>query len=549
MRSPSIKPGPSGGLIVSTATYQRLQAFQGGGAFWDNQALLRRVLGEFLPSVEQQTEAGVLVGIFRCVFNGKEILANSRTARQVGIPPDQIHRLQSSLEQLKRLAQLESTEPNARALIDQFRLPDFSKDPDLYRVCGPWYDRRLQILWGCESRPDSSLHPVVATQALPVDSNYRAKVAFKKLSLILAALALLALLFLAWPYVKYFCAKLLNQPPIAAAKIDGLDLTNRVATVSDNGSSDPGGSIAFWQIAWGDGQLDHVTNTPVSLRHAYSKDGEYTISYVCTDNLGATSAPPFLLKATFDLEEQLTKQREAEAARKQAESIQKEKEDKERADAEEIQRRRDEEARKEAEKIQKGKDDEARAAAEAKQKAEDDAKAAKALEEAQKKEQEASTPPVQPPTATDAFPPSNLPNPNAPWDSDSKPKPNSSPKPNRPAADQNKGSEVLVQSLSAVEIQKSNVGTLDSNNVLEAILVVRDTQFPNAPLDVLSWEINGKVQNVRNAQYTVQLPIGTHKVRVNVIRATLKKTAAADVIISSQQIQSKETSLKVIPTR
>ena len=109
------------------------------------------------------------------------------------------------------------------------------------------------------------------------------------------------------------------------------------------------------------------------------------------------------------------------------------------------------------------------------------------------------------------------------------------------------GGQNQIENLNAVEIQKSTVGGFDADGLLQAILIVRDTKFPNAPLQVRSWEINGKTQRSGNAQFTVKLPEGTHTVSVNVVRATVKKKVSAQVIVSKQQRQTTEADLTVIP--
>src|SRR5882757_8651613 len=72
-----------------------------------------------------------------------------------------------------------------------------------------------------------------------------------------------------------------NLPPIAALQLDFLDETNRIATLSDNGSHDPDGTLQSWRIAWGDGKEDKVSAVPKKAAHTYDAEGEYTISVWC----------------------------------------------------------------------------------------------------------------------------------------------------------------------------------------------------------------------------------------------------------------------------
>lgn len=141
-------------------------------------------------------------------------------------------------------------------------------------------------------------------------------------------------------------------------------------------------------------------------------------------------------------------------------------------------KQKQEEANRQAEAIkQKAQADADRQADEIKKKAQEDVGRDKA--EAKRAADAARNATKAQPTPTNS--PSG-PDPQDPW-------PNQTASTNRPspAIDPlRKGGEALIQSLNAVEIQKSAVGTFDSDGRLEAILVVRDTQFPNASLQILS---------------------------------------------------------------
>src|SRR5467141_115658 len=71
-----------------------------------------------------------------------------------------------------------------------------------------------------------------------------------------------------------------NQPPTASfsASCSGLSCGFTDA------SSDPGGLVASWSWAFGDGG----TATTQSVSHAYGAAGTYTVQLTVTDNLGAT---------------------------------------------------------------------------------------------------------------------------------------------------------------------------------------------------------------------------------------------------------------------
>ena len=145
MKVEGIEIIPSGGLKVSTAVFTRLKAFQGGGDYWDQQALIRESLGQILPPVQQVLESGISFGVFHRNVASKETLCKSKPVGAGRIPENEIRRLESALEVFKKKADDPDTQHNAKAFIQQFQLPDITKDPDLYRLCGPWWNRKLQV--------------------------------------------------------------------------------------------------------------------------------------------------------------------------------------------------------------------------------------------------------------------------------------------------------------------------------------------------------------------------------------------------------------------
>jgi PKD repeat protein len=73
-----------------------------------------------------------------------------------------------------------------------------------------------------------------------------------------------------------------NQSPTAAFT---TSTTNLKVTVNGSGSSDPDGTIASYAWTYGDGG----TGTGVSDSHTYAAAGDYLVTLVVTDNVGATS--------------------------------------------------------------------------------------------------------------------------------------------------------------------------------------------------------------------------------------------------------------------
>ncbi|HNW06635.1 MAG TPA: PKD domain-containing protein [Verrucomicrobiota bacterium] len=139
----------------------------------------------------------------------------------------------------------------------------------------------------------------------------------KKSLAVVAVLLLLCAVVAAWLVFKSRQAKASNMPPIAALGLDSLDETNRVATLSDNGSHDPDGTLQSWRITWGDGKEDNLASIPKKAAHTYGSEGEYTISVWCVDNYGATSSVPAMTNITFDFlkRQKALEQAQAEAKR------------------------------------------------------------------------------------------------------------------------------------------------------------------------------------------------------------------------------------------
>jgi len=543
----AIERKPGKGLFVRESEYLPLKAFASGGFYWDTgpQNLIRAHLGQFLPALTREQDERGAAGLFHLSSNGASQLATSLPLGQQKVPADQLNALADALRRLKSVADAPDTIPDYRVLVSKFQLPDPTKDPELYRISGPLWNRQLYILWGCEKVLNSSLPAEEAIAILKPDPWTKLKKWLVPLALLLLLLFLLAALFWGWPRLRHALAKALNKPPIAALKLDRLDETNRIATISDAGSQDPDGTIQQWLVTWGDGKDEKFNQAPAAAAHTYDTDRDYLISLLCVDDLGATSTPPATVEAKFDF---LKRQATAVALKKAQEDARIADEAKGAA----IQKLNEAKETQDIAKAAQAKADQDKAQA-----AQDQEKARKAQEAAERAKLAAEKaandarqatnplpilPTTNPPSAQPAPP---APDPKAPW-------PTQPPSTNRPSAANDpllKGGEATLQNLNAVEIQKSTVGAFDSEGRLEAILVVRDTQYPNAPLTVLSWEVDGEAHASGNAQYTIRLPVGTHKVSVQVVRSAMRKTASAAVIVSAQQKQTTESELKVIPIK
>jgi len=197
-----------GGLLARADEYRPLRAFSQTGRYWDRvpQQLIREgSLAEFLPPVETGEDERGKFGRFHSGEGRKEVLSRSQPVGRRGIPAKQLERLRQALEDFKLKANTERAQPQNLGLIEQFRLPDIAHDPELYRLAGPWWNRRLQVLWGCERTGGSSLPAAAAAAKLHADKFYHLRRA-------LTALLLLLLLLLAGWWLGAGLSHLLSRP-------------------------------------------------------------------------------------------------------------------------------------------------------------------------------------------------------------------------------------------------------------------------------------------------------------------------------------------------
>jgi len=196
------------GLLARADEYQPLRAFSQTGRYWDRvpQQLIREGgFAEFLPPVESEEDDRGKFGRFHRVGRRKELLSRSKPVGRRGIPAAQLQRLRKAIEDFKLKANAQRAQPQNLELIQRFKLPDIAHDPELYRLAGPWWNRRLQVLWGCERTCDSSLPAAAAVGKLHPDKFYNLRRA------LMALLLLLLLLLPAW----WLCSnwsRLLSRP-------------------------------------------------------------------------------------------------------------------------------------------------------------------------------------------------------------------------------------------------------------------------------------------------------------------------------------------------
>jgi flagellar motor protein MotB len=311
----------------------------------------------------------------------------------------------------------------------------------------------------------------------------------KKPLAVLAVVLVLCGLVAAWLVLKSRRAQTPNLAPIAALRLDHIDETNRVATLSDGGSHDPEGTLRSWRIAWGDGKEETLSSIPQRAAHTYASEGEYTVSLWCVDNLGATSSPPAMTNITFDF---LKRQKALELA--QAEATReadrlKQEEARKQAEAErEADRLKQEEARKQAERLeqerQKQKELAALEAQKAKEQQELEAKRKAEAELAQQKAKEAATPPPTPLAAA---------------------------LPDKPS------SRIVIYTppgctLGEFQIYKEGTEGMEKDGNLLVILVARCVNFPDTAMPTSDWQIDGKNVHLQAGRIRASLSPGRHEV-------------------------------------
>jgi hypothetical protein len=264
-----------------------------------------------------------------------------------------------------------------------------------------------------------------------------------------------------------------NKPPIAALRLDFLDESNRVATLSDNGSQDPDGTVRSWRIAWGDGKEDNLSSVPQKAAHTYDSEGEYRISLWCVDNYGATSSPPAMTNITFDF---LKRQKALEQAQVEAKR--------------EADRLKAEEARKEAGRLEQERQKEM-AAQEARK-----AREQQELEEKRKAEAELERQKAKKAAETRLSP---------------------APTPLAAALSENPSSGKVIftpagSTHAEFQINKEKTEGKEAGGNLLVILVVRCVNFPDTPIATSKWQIDGKEVQVPGGRIRASLSPGRHDV-------------------------------------
>ena len=139
------------GLKIAAGDFNPIRPFHGGRSLWDpsyKDLILSpdlSNLNRFLPDVMTQDDGSVLMKLYQ---DGAERAGTSKPARAGQIPASEITALNEAFEAIKAQASNEAADPDKRRLIALLELPDPERLPELYRLYGPFWNRRLLVVWG-----------------------------------------------------------------------------------------------------------------------------------------------------------------------------------------------------------------------------------------------------------------------------------------------------------------------------------------------------------------------------------------------------------------
>ena len=168
------KRKPKGpGVLVPLTRYEKTGLGGGDGFFWDYSDMIRDRFGNFLPAVEEFKESQWVR--FRLRIKNREVCQSSReVSGRHDVPAREWARLARTVKKLKDELEQDSRLPkDSKRVLEQFRLPDVDKAPELYRLYGPRHARKLLILWGCrpieKSAQQRESETEVGAKVIPIE--------------------------------------------------------------------------------------------------------------------------------------------------------------------------------------------------------------------------------------------------------------------------------------------------------------------------------------------------------------------------------------------
>jgi hypothetical protein len=107
-------------------------------------------LRDFLAEVRPDGPDAVVMSLHDA--RGNEVLGRSRAASRRSVPRGELRKLETELEKLKEKAKADDVDPDMRRAAEALKLPDPVASPEFYRLYGPFWRRRLAVIWGCQPR-------------------------------------------------------------------------------------------------------------------------------------------------------------------------------------------------------------------------------------------------------------------------------------------------------------------------------------------------------------------------------------------------------------
>jgi hypothetical protein len=227
---------PNNGIRIQLANYYRIRTWVGGGEMWEhqNQLLIRQSLGEFFPKAMPTGNESVL---FQHFAGGIEVCSGSHPVTSANpVPLIEMERLQAALDALKQKGSDQHCDPNAKKLIDAFRLPSPAKDPELYRLYGKGRNQRLIVLWGLEKEEGSAVAPQEAMNRIQVEKS-------GSLTWLWAVLGVLLITCIAW-WILEDHKKKSGKSPLASS-FGSPNATPPTGVLSATGTASEGEQSAF----------------------------------------------------------------------------------------------------------------------------------------------------------------------------------------------------------------------------------------------------------------------------------------------------------------